>query len=306
MANRKKRGIDMHGLVVLDKPLELSSNHALQRVKRLFNARKAGHTGTLDPLASGALVICFGRATKVAEHITAMQKCYSVVAQLGQETTTADSEGEVTHQAEVEPHHIDQLQALVPQFLGDIEQVPPMYSALKKDGVPLYKLARQGQQVDRSPRQVKIHEIVLGETTRDTVEMIVKCSKGTYIRTLVEDMGRALGCYAHVKFLRRLSVGDFGTLYPMTTLQQMESMLQHNENIESLIHPTESAYSGYPSKTLNEGFVQILQLGKSLQLEQADSLGYLRIYDTQGVFRGLAELEQGKTVKFNQFFSARG
>ena len=306
MANRKKRGIDMHGLVVLDKPLELSSNHALQRVKRLFNARKAGHTGTLDPLASGALVICFGRATKVAEHITCLQKYYSVVAKLGQETTTGDSEGEVTQRADVDEHHIAAFQSLIPQFLGVIEQVPPMYSALKKDGVPLYKLARQGQQVERSPRQVKIHEIVLGETTHDTVEMMVKCSKGTYIRTLVEDMGRALGCYAHVKLLRRMSVGDFGTLYPMTTLQQMESMLQHNENIESLILPTESAYSGYPSKTLNEGFVQILQRGKSLQLEQADSSKYLRIFNTQGVFRGLAELEQGKTVKFNQFFSARG
>jgi len=296
----------MHGLVVLDKPLALSSNHALQQVKRLFNARKAGHTGTLDPLASGALVICFGRATKVAEHITSMQKCYSVVAQLGQETTTGDSEGEVTRQADVKQHHIEGFQALIPQFLGDIEQVPPMYSALKKDGVPLYKLARQGQQVERGSRLVKIHDIMLGEMTNDTVEMTVKCSKGTYIRTLVEDMGRALGCYAHVKLLRRLSVGDFGTLYPMVTMQEMESVLQHHKNIESLVLPIETAYSGYPSKTLNEGFVQMLQQGIGLQLEQTHSLKYLRIFDTQGVLRGLAQLEQGKAVKFNQFFGTRG
>jgi tRNA pseudouridine55 synthase len=302
VANRKKRGIDMHGLVVLDKPLELSSNHALQRVKRLFNAKKAGHTGTLDPLATGALVICFGRATKIAEHITSMQKCYSVVAKLGQETATGDREGEVTREAEVNAQHLAVVETLIPQFLGDIEQIPPMYSALKKDGVSLYKLARKGQEVERTVRKVHIHEIVLGKCTDQTIEMTVKCSKGTYIRTLVEDMGRALGCYAHVQQLRRVSVGDFGDAHPMLSIEQMESMQQQNKNLESLILPIETAFSHYPSRVLHDALVQMLQQGKGLQLEQDSSPEFVCIFDTQGVFRGLAQLEQGKTVKFNQFF----
>jgi tRNA pseudouridine55 synthase len=202
----------------------------------------------------------------------------------------------------VNAQHLAVVETLIPQFLGDIEQIPPMYSALKKDGVSLYKLARKGQEVERTVRKVHIHEIVLGKCTDQTIEMTVKCSKGTYIRTLVEDMGRALGCYAHVQQLRRVSVGDFGDAHPMLSIEQMESMQQQNKNLESLILPIETAFSHYPSRVLHDALVQMLQQGKGLQLEQDSSPEFVRIFDTQGVFRGLAQLEQGKTVKFNQFF----
>ena len=292
----------MHGLLVLDKPLELSSNHALQRVKRLLNAKKAGHTGTLDPLATGALVICLGRATKIADHITSASKRYFVIAKLGEQTATGDLEGDVVQQAEVTQQHIDKLEATIPHFLGEIEQIPPMFSAIKKDGVPLYKLARQGQEVERAARKVTIKQIEIGEITSDTVTMTVQCSKGTYIRTLVEDIGKELGCYAHVQTLRRLSVGDFGRQYPMVTLEEIEAMQAQEQDLEKLILPTEAAFSEYPFKVLNHAFILMLLKGMKLQLLDPEEAGYLCIYDTQRIFRGLAVIDQGRIVKFNQFY----
>ena len=224
MAKKSKSGRDLHGLLVLDKPLGLSSNHALQRVKRLFNAKKVGHTGTLDPLATGVLVLCFGRATKIVDHIMQAKKVYYVVAKLGEQTDTGDSEGQVIASDEVTQQHIDKVESIVESFVGEIEQIPPMYSALKKDGVPLYKMARKGQEVERTPRKVHIESIDINRIDVDTVAMTVCCSKGTYIRTLVEDIGTKLGCYAHVAELRRLSVGCFGTQLPMVTFEQLEAL----------------------------------------------------------------------------------
>ena len=226
MAKKNKFGRDIHGLLVLDKPLGVSSNHALQRVKRLFNAKKAGHTGTLDPLATGVLVLCFGRATKIADHVMGAKKSYYVVAKLGDQTDTADKEGEIIASADVNEQHLSALTEVVKSFVGEIEQIPPMYSALKKDGVPLYKLAREGKEVERAVRKVKIYSCVIENVQNDKVGMTVHCSKGTYIRTLVEDIGAKLGCFAHVDELRRLSVGDFGLTHKMYSYETLEQLAE--------------------------------------------------------------------------------
>ena len=301
MSNKIKRGRDLHGLVVLDKPLNISSNHALQRVKRLLNAKKAGHTGTLDPLATGVLVLCLGRATKIADHVANADKRYFVVAKLGQQTQTGDLEGEVIKQTQVSEQHLAQVPAVIAQFIGSIEQIPPMYSALKKDGVALYKLARQGTEVERSARTVSIAHIGINDISHDTVSMTVACSKGTYIRTLVEDIGKTLGCYAHVHTLRRLSVGQFGDNYPMVTLEEIEQRAHQRQNLEHFILPARAAFSQYPAITLNDGLILMLEKGRKFKLSAENTSGFIRIIDTHEIFRGLADVEQGQIVKFRQF-----
>lgn len=304
MSNKIKRGRELHGLVVLDKPLHLSSNHALQRVKRLLNVKKAGHTGTLDPLATGVLVLCLGRATKIANHVADADKRYFVIAKLGQQTQTGDLEGEVIKQAEVTAQHLARVASVIAEFTGPIVQIPPMYSAIKKDGVALYKLAREGKEVERSARKVLIKDIKLQAVTDNSISMFVECSKGTYIRTLVEDIGQALGCYAHVETLRRLSVGQFGDKYPMVSLEEMEKLTQQGQNLEKLILPVQTAFSQYPSIKLNNGLISMLEKGSKLQLTSENASGYICIVDTHDIFRGLADIEQGQIVKFSRFNAA--
>ncbi|HLU15431.1 MAG TPA: tRNA pseudouridine(55) synthase TruB [Burkholderiaceae bacterium] len=209
MASRRGQLID--GVLLLDKPEGLSSNHALQRAKRALDARKAGHTGTLDPFATGLLVCCLGRATKLAGQLLDSDKGYLATIQFGVETDSGDLTGSVTAEADSDFPGIDAqaLEAILPEFRGDIEQVPPMHSALKRDGKPLYKYARAGIEVERPPRQVTIHRLeVVSHTPREAVIDVV-CSKGTYIRTLAQDIGRRLGCGAHLTALRRTRVGPF-------------------------------------------------------------------------------------------------
>lgn len=201
-----KRRID--GVLLLDKPAGASSNAALQRTKWLFNAAKAGHTGTLDPMATGLLLLCFGRATKFAGMLLDADKTYRAAVRLGVTTDTADAEGGVLETRPVEVSQARVREALV-QFTGEIEQVPPMYSALKRDGKPLYEYARQGIELERPPRRVTIHELRLLSFGGDQFEIEVACSKGTYIRTLAADIGEALGCGAHLSALRRTRIGDF-------------------------------------------------------------------------------------------------
>lgn len=300
---KKKKGRDLHGLLVLDKPIGLSSNHALQRVKHLLHARKAGHTGTLDPLATGVLVLCFGRATKVAEHVMHAKKSYHVVARLGEETDTADSEGEVISSQPVTQQHRDNYTKVTAQFVGQISQLPPMYSALKKDGVALYKMARAGKQVEREPRLVRVDNINVEYVRDNTAAMTVHCSRGTYIRTLVEDIGKALGCGAHVIELRRLSVGEFGQNYPMVTIDQLELMLGQGGSPERLLLPIESAFMAYPDIGLNEGLIQWAEKGYHLRLPEyvADETQFLRIYDTNQGFRGVAQINSGRIENFTRF-----
>ncbi|MDW3095080.1 MAG: tRNA pseudouridine(55) synthase TruB [Gammaproteobacteria bacterium] len=303
MAKKNKFGRDIHGLLVLDKSLGLSSNHALQRVKRLFNAKKAGHTGTLDPLATGVLVICFGRATKIADHVMGAKKSYYVVAKLGEQTDTGDKEGQVVASEKVNQQQLDVLVETVKSFQGDIEQIPPMYSAIKKDGVPMYKFARQGKQVERASRQVHIHSIAIENIQDKRVAMTVHCSKGTYIRTLVEDIGKKLGCLAHVDELRRLSVGEFGLAYKMYTYEQLEQLSSTGVNeLEKTMLPVQAAFVGYPRFEMKNGLLLSLEQGGKIRFPEAINSKYIRIYDTNRIFRGLGEKKDDGFVHFSKFY----
>jgi len=219
----------VHGVLLLDKPLGFSSNDALQKVKWLLRAEKAGHTGTLDPLATGVLPLCFGAATKFSQLQLDAVKTYEAIAHLGTTTTTGDAEGEVLRECAVTPEMLtpERLAAVQQQFTGAIRQVPPMYSALKKDGKALYEYARAGVEVERAAREVEIHALALTLSAdaqgQPTIKMVVKCSKGTYIRTLGEDIGAALGCGAHLSFLRRIDTGGLG-VERCVTLTDLEVM----------------------------------------------------------------------------------
>jgi tRNA pseudouridine55 synthase len=206
---RKKKGRKINGILLLDKEKGISSNFALQQVKRLYFAQKAGHTGSLDPLATGILPICLGEATKFAKFLLADDKSYITVAKLGATTTTLDSEGDITSTASTTNIDLHSIQQVIEHFKGEIEQIPPMYSALKKDGVPLYKLARKGQEIERKPRKITIFSLEIIGFKDDLLTLKVHCSKGTYIRTLVDDIGKALGCGAFVSMLRRDKFAHF-------------------------------------------------------------------------------------------------
>ena len=229
MAQVKRIRRNVSGIILLDKPKGFSSNAALQKVRWLLNAEKAGHTGSLDPLATGVLPLCFGAATKFSQLQLEAAKTYEAIALLGMTTTTGDAEGEVLQQQAVEPSQItpERLAAVQQQFTGNIVQVPPMYSALKKDGKALYEYARAGVEVERAPRPVVIHALNLAlthtEKAQAAIKIIVTCSKGTYIRTLGEDIGAALGCGAHLVFLRRIDTGGIG-VERCITLAQLEAM----------------------------------------------------------------------------------
>ena len=244
----------VHGVLLLDKPLGFSSNDALQKAKWLLRAEKAGHTGTLDPLASGVLPLCFGAATKFSQLQLDAPKTYEAIALLGTTTTTGDAEGEVVERRAVDVAALtpDRLAAVQQQFTGPIRQVPPMHSALKKDGKALYEYARAGIEVERPARDVVIHALKLALTQTDqaqpAIKIIVQCSKGTYIRTLGEDVGRALGCGAHLVFLRRIDTGGLG-VDRCVTLQALEAMTE--EERMACVHPVETLLAGHANVTLD-------------------------------------------------------
>ena len=244
----------VHGVLLLDKPLGFSSNDALQKAKWLLRAEKAGHTGTLDPLASGVLPLCFGAATKFSQLQLDAPKTYEAIALLGVTTSTGDAEGDVVERREVDLASLtpERLAAVQRQFTGPIRQVPPMHSALKKDGKALYEYARAGIEVERPARDVVIHALELALTKTEqalpAIKMIVKCSKGTYIRTLGEDVGRALGCGAHLVFLRRIDTGGLG-VERCVTLAALEAMTE--EQRMACVHPVETLLSGHARVTLD-------------------------------------------------------
>ncbi|MEM6935195.1 MAG: tRNA pseudouridine(55) synthase TruB [Pseudomonadota bacterium] len=222
---RRQRGQIVDGILLLDKPAGISSNRALQRARGILNARKAGHTGSLDPFATGMLPVCFGQATRFSQYLLDASKCYRAVAQLGQATETGDPEGEVVERQPVGDFSDAELAAVVTDLTGVIDQRPPMYSALKHEGKRLYELARAGIEVPRPTRQVTIHRLTARRLGADQLELEVHCSKGTYIRTLVEDLARALGTVAFCAELRRLWVGPFAER-PMLTLEALEAQPQ--------------------------------------------------------------------------------
>jgi len=289
MSRRKSRGRPVTGIVLLDKPLDMSSNKALQIVKRLFNAAKAGHTGSLDPLATGMLPICLGEATKVSQYLLEADKVYQVSFKLGEATSTGDAEGEVVETAPFESITEQQLKNVVTDFIGDIDQVPPMYSALKHDGQRLYELARKGIEVERKSRRVHISDIELLSFEAGVVELKVACSKGTYIRTLAEDIAKALGTVAYVTRLHRLEVGSFSG-FPMVTLEQLEASQQEGElQLDKKLLPLDIGIQTMPEVRLNDDLSYYLRLGQAIQVPKSPTSGLVRLYDAKR-FLGIGEI----------------
>ena len=259
----KKQKSAIHGFVNLDKPCGLSSNQALQQVKKLFNAAKAGHTGSLDPLASGVLPICFGHATRLSGMLLDADKSYQAGITLGITTTTGDREGEIITRKDFVPDK-SQIQTVLQQFEGDSTQIPPMYSALKKNGQPLYKLARKGVVVAREPRPIHIERVQLLSFEYPHLNIMVTCSKGTYIRTLAEDIGRALGCGAHLHALRRTRAGGFeiGQSVSLAQLQQA----RETENLGQYVLPLDTPLQKWPLLRLEHHQVRAIQQGQRIHL----------------------------------------
>ena len=304
MAKQKKNARELHGILVVDKGEGMSSNQLLQRVKYLYRARKAGHTGTLDPMATGVMVLCFGRATKISEHLLGVDKAYRVRCQLGQTTETGDREGTIIETKPVLAEHRQRIAETLARFTGDIEQIPPMFSALKQKGVPLYKLARQGKQVERAARKLKIHELSLLEQQDDELELYVRCSKGTYIRTLVEDIGAALGCGAHASALRRVEVGDY-SIEAAYSLDELEVLAEKGpQYLDTLLTPIESALVHYPAVKLQTGLIELASRGRLVRLDHEPDTPFVRIYDSGRVFHGLGSVQTDGRVKLKNLHIA--
>ena len=299
MGRRRAHGRNISGILLLDKPQGLTSNEALQRVKRLYQAAKAGHTGSLDPLATGLLPICLGGATKFSTFLLDADKRYRVRVHLGVTTTTADAEGEVVSTAPVDGIGETHLRAALDRFLGAIEQLPPMYSAVKHQGQRLYKLARQGIEVERTPRVVNIFGLDLLTVEMPEFELDVHCSKGTYVRTLAEDIGNALGCGGHVTALRRTGVGPYvESETRFVTLEELEQLADAEAGLaaaDELLLPLESALGHCPPVRLSEDAAFYLRQGQAVLVPQAPTEGLVRLYDPSRKFIGVGYiLEDGK------------
>ncbi|MFA7349433.1 MAG: tRNA pseudouridine(55) synthase TruB [Methylotenera sp.] len=281
----------INGILLLDKPLGFSSNQALQKVKWLLQAAKAGHTGTLDPLATGLLPLCFGEATKFAHYLTDADKTYLATVKLGVTTTTGDAEGEVLSTESVNVSQA-QLAQVCQQFVGEISQTPPMYSALKHEGKALYEYARAGIEIERKARLVTIHNITLNALVDNIATLTVTCSKGTYIRTLAEDIGHHLGCGAHLIGLRRIATANYD-ITQAVTLEQFEA-LSAEQHIEMLL-PVDSSVLHLPAVTLDTDSTFYLQQGQAVWRSGVIPQGLLRLYSEQQEFLGLGEqLSNGK------------
>ncbi len=300
---RRKRGRGVSGILLLDKPAGLSSNGALQRVRHLFDAAKAGHTGSLDPLATGVLPVCFGEATKFTQYLLDADKAYSATFCFGVTTTTGDGDGEVIAEQDASGLTREQVAAAMAGFRGDILQVPSMYSALKRDGQPLYKLARQGIEVERKPRPVTIYSYELAAFRpgpRGEAGMEIRCSKGTYVRSLAEDLGRELGCGAHVARLRRTSVAGFDVA-DATTLEQLQQLREAGgvEALDALLKPVDIAVDHLLAVHLDGHTAWYFRRGQPVVAGGAYRDGaegdIVRVFEDDGRFLGLGEvLEDGR------------
>ncbi len=297
MARRRARGRDISGILLLDKPSGMTSNAALQMVKRAFNANKAGHTGSLDPLATGLLPICLGEATKVSGFLLDSDKAYLATCKLGVTTRSADAEGEVLETRPVPELDESQVRQVLNDFAGEIEQVPPMHSALKVNGTPLYKLAHQGEEIERASRRVTIHKLEILRLEGDELDIEVHCSKGTYIRTLAEDIGEALGCGAHVSALRRSRSGPF-RLDEAVSLEEIQHMAEDGAHtLDPLLLPVERALDSWPEVQLTENSAYYLLQGQAVQVPRAPTAGWVRIHKENGAFLGLGQiLEDGRVA----------
>jgi tRNA pseudouridine55 synthase len=298
--DRTKRR-DITGVLVLDKPTGITSNGVLQAARRIFRARKAGHTGSLDPLASGVLPICFGEATKLSGWLLDARKTYEVTARLGERTDTADSTGVVIEIHDVPDLTRDQVSAILEGFLGPIEQVPPMYSALKQGGRRLYELARKGETVDRPPRKVTIHEIELLDLEDKDLRFRVCCSKGTYVRTLVEDLAAELGTVGHVAALRRTASGPFD-IASAVTLEQLESeATSGGMGLDARLLSADSAVPDLPAVSLEPGEVDRIRCGQRIARGALGVEGPVRLYGPDGEMLGIGEMDGGRLLPRRMF-----
>ncbi len=293
------------GVLLLNKPAGITSNQALQRVKRLFRAKKAGHTGSLDPAATGMLPLCFGEATKVCAFLLDADKSYRVTAKLGSRTDTGDATGTEIEAAAVPELSADEWRGLLEDFLGDSLQVPPMYSALKQGGQRLYKLARKGETVEREPRPIRIHAIELLEIAGSRLVFRVHCSKGTYVRTLVEDIAAKAGTVAHTASLHRETVGEFQAA-DMLEMGMLEKDAEAGEGaLQGRLLPPDAALGGFPALELNAANAAKFTAGQGISVSGEGLEGLVRVYGEERNFCGVGELSRdGKLAPKRVFHSA--
>jgi tRNA pseudouridine55 synthase len=306
---RKRDARRVDGILVVDKPAGMSSNAVLQRAKGIYFAQKAGHTGSLDPLATGVLPLCFGEATKLSQYLLGADKEYETTLCLGVRTDTGDADGRPVQERSAAAVDAAAVDAVLPRFRGTIAQVPPMYSALKRGGVPLYALARRGEEVEREPREVEILALerlgfVPGE--RAELRLRVRASKGTYVRTLAEDIGEALGCGAHVAALRRTRSGPFG-LERAVTLEALERLREARAfaELDALLLPCESAVAHLPEVQVGESGCFYLSQGQAVMAAGTSARGTVRIAGPGGEFRGIGEITDDCRVAPRRMMAAQ-
>ena len=297
---RRKKGRDIHGIVLLDKRQGISSNKALQEVKRLYNANKAGHTGSLDPLATGLLPVCLGEATKVSAYMLDDDKRYQTVIQLGVMTDTGDVDGVVIEEKIVPDITQQQMDECLASFVGEIEQIPPMYSALKHNGKKLYELAREGITVERKARKITIYAIECLDFSNELLTLDVRCSKGTYIRTLAEDIGHTLGCGATVKELRRTEAGQF-KLTDARLIEQLQGM-ESDEAQQSILIAVDQPLQFMPAIQVSQMEADLIQQGQRIpNSAENNELGMCRLYHA-GQFLGLGEMLMDAKIQPRKLF----
>lgn len=294
MARRKGQRA-LTGIVLLDKPNGISSNAALQRVRRLYGAEKAGHTGSLDPMATGMLPICFGEATKLAGWLLESDKHYCLTAKLGQKTSTGDTEGSLIEERSWQHITLAQIEAAITQMHGEHRQIPPMYSALKHQGQRLYELARAGEEIERQPRGITIYQLRLLRWSGDELELEVHCSKGTYVRVLAEDLAQSLGSCAHLTALRRLSTGPFTG--DMVTLDQLQKQADEGRSLDDHVLPPQRALPGWPEVVVDAADQRRIQQGQSITSPQSFAPKTLvALLSAAGTLIAIARAEAGQRL----------
>ncbi len=298
MRRRQGNQRSVNGILLLDKPSGLTSNKSLQIVKTLYRARKAGHTGSLDPLASGLLPVCFGEATKVSGFLLDADKHYQVSCKLGERTSTGDAEGEIIASSTPGDLDLARIEAVVEHFRGVVDQVPPMYSAIKHKGQRLYKLARQGVEVERKARTITIHSLSILQWDSPILDIDVHCSKGTYVRTLAEDIGEMLGCGAHVAGLRRLGVGPYEGTDNMIGLEELRDLAEQGpEALDKFLLPMESGLSQWPDVCLSSDAAYYLRQGQPVLVPHAPTDGWVRLFANDHKFLGMGQiLDDGRVA----------
>lgn len=297
---RRTKGRKVNGILLLDKSVGMSSNQALQKARYLLQAQKAGHTGSLDPIATGLLPLCFGEATKLSQYLLESRKSYRAGIRLGEMTTTGDAEGEVVEQNPVQVTR-SQIEQALANFSGDIQQVPPMYSALKHQGQPLYKLARQGIEVERQPRNVTVYRLELASQANDFIELGIQCSSGFYVRSLAHDLGQALGCGAHVVSLRRTGVAGFD-ISAAVTLDQLEEMSLEQRDAQLI--RCDKGITFMPEVKLSTDAAFYLLQGQPVKAMNMPDQGLVRLYGPDQEFMGVGKiLDDGRVAPKRLVFS---